>query len=267
MPNIHIAKYECMENDFCVVDQDRNPMAWTKRRVTHVCHRRRGVGSDGLVILGAITPSSVRFRLFNADGSGAEWSGNGVRCAAAFLQDRYGMTEFVMKTGAGPIPVSCQTKKGRRTIVSNTCSVPVVEPAVDAVKIRLRGAHGPYAVDAGNPHWVYLVPGFNFDWEEIGKRSQDKTPATRGVNVEFVRIIDRKHIEMRLFERGVGPTPSSGSGALAGSFACRHQNLIGPRVHVASPGGIQTADFVSSPGTVRMTAAANRVFAGEVALP
>ena len=267
MPDIHIAKYECMENDFCIVDGDRDPLVWTPRRVSRVCHRRRGVGSDGLVILRSVTSSSVRFRLFNADGSKAEWSGNGVRCAAAFLRDQYGMTEFVMRTLAGPIPVFCRRRQGRRTTVSIICSVPVLQPAVDGVKIHARGARGPYAVDAGNPHWVYLVSGFDFDWEKVGLRCQEATPATRGVNVEFVKIADEKQIEMRLFERGVGPTPSSGSGALAGSLVCRHLKLVGPQVRIVSPGGIQTADYESDRGTVRMTAIASFVFAGEVALP
>jgi diaminopimelate epimerase len=267
MPEIQIVKYECMENDFCIVDQDHDTLRWTPRRVAHLCHRRRGLGSDGLIVLKSVDRNAVQFRLFNADGSGAEWSGNGVRCAAAFVHNQRHRSQFTMETKAGAIPVTCSVGKRQQATVSIDCPVPSLRALGRATTNRLRRARGPYAVDAGNPHWVYLVPDFEFDWESVGKSCQKANRKTHGVNVEFVQIISKQRVAMRLFERGVGPTPSSGSGALAGTMVCRHLDVIEPRVQVESPGGVQTIDYATIEGAVRLTATANFVFSGKVAIP
>lgn len=267
MPEIQIAKYECMENDFCIVAQENETLRWTPIRVAHVCHRRRGLGSDGLIILKSVGRGTVDFKLFNADGSGAEWSGNGVRCAAAFVHERRHKTQFTVQTGAGLIPVNCRTEKAGKTTVSIDSAAPALHTLGRVAPIKVRRARGPYAVDAGNPHWVYLVPDFDFDWESVGARCQPANPRTHGVNVEFVRIINRRRVEMRLFERGVGPTPSSGSGALAGTRVCRHWDEIDARVRVESPGGAQIVDYAAVPEAVRLTGTVNFVFSGKVTLP
>jgi diaminopimelate epimerase len=266
MPDVQIAKYECMENDFCIVNQDRHPVRWTPRRVAELCHRRRGLGADGLIVLKATGRDLVQFRLFNADGSPAEWSGNGVRCAAAFTWERGGQARLIMNTRAGKIPVTCKGRRGSHTTVSVECPVPILRTLGGKTGIRVRGARGPYPVDAGNPHWVYLVPAFEFDWEQVGARCQKANPKTHGVNVEYVRVLSRQRVEMRLYERGVGPTPSSGSGALAGTTVCHHLDLVGSRVQVDSPGGVQTVDFETNPGRVCLTATVNFVFAGRVVI-
>lgn len=266
MTEIQIAKYECMENDFCIVTHDAQTFTWTPRRVAEVCHRRRGLGSDGLIILKSLQSSSVEFRLFNADGSGAEWSGNGARCAAAFIHQRTRKTAFSIKTKAGTIPVACKPSKGRNTTVSLDSPVPLLQTLGRVATIRLRRARGPFAVDAGNPHWVYVVPDFKYDWEAVGARCQEANPKTHGVNVEFVRIVNRKRVDMRLYERGVGPTPSSGTGALAGTMVCRHLEEIEPRIQVVSPGGMQAVDYAIAPDKVRLTAIANFVFSGTIVL-
>jgi len=267
MPKIQIAKFECLENDFCIVTQDRNSISWTPRRVANVCHRRQGLGSDGLIVLKSVGSAMVQFRLYNADGSGAEWSGNGVRCAAAYAHGQTGRTEFTIRTKAGSIPVSCGPSKGRKTTVSLNGPVPALQTLGRVATIRLRRARGPYAVDAGNPHWVYVVPDFNYDWEAIGARCQKANPKTRGVNVEFVRILSRRRVAMRLYERGVGPTPSSGTGALAGTMVCRHLEEVEPRVQVESPGGTQSVDYAAVPDAVKMTAIVNSVFSGTTDIP
>lgn len=266
MPEIQVAKYECMENDFCIVAPGRGSINLTPRRVAEICHRRRGLGSDGLIILKSIKTGAVDFRLFNADGSGAEWSGNGARCAAAFVHRRTRRTAFTIKTKAGTISVTCKPQKGRRTTVSLDSPVPSLHTLGRVATIRLRRARGPYAVDAGNPHWVYIVPDFKYDWEAIGARCQEANPKTHGVNVEFVRIINRRRVAMRLYERGVGPTPSSGSGALAGTLVCRHLEEIEPHVSVESPGGKQTVHFATTLDAVRLTATAHFVLSGTIAV-
>ncbi|HUU47103.1 MAG TPA: diaminopimelate epimerase [Acidobacteriota bacterium] len=264
MPDrIVFAKAESLRNDFIVVRDSRSPRRWTPSRVAAICDRRRGVGADGLVILGPRRAGRIPFILCNGDGSRAEWSGNGIRCAAAFLgQTRPGPAHLILATGAGPIDVDLRSRSTGRVDVSFARPWPVVRD-----KLGHRLSHPPaisrvWSVDAGNPHWVFQVRDFRFDWEAFGRECQPRASATRGVNVGFVRIPNRRTIEMRLYERGVGPTPSSGSGALAAVAACREYDLIDDRVQVTAPGGTQAARCDMDNRTIRLAAAARVVFEG-----
>jgi diaminopimelate epimerase len=146
--------------------------------------------------------------------------------------------------------------------------MPHVE-AVTAKSIRpitsVAGRHlvaGPVFVDAGNPHWVFVVSNFDFDWESMGEECQEPNRRTRGINVEFARIRSRRQIELRIFERGVGATPASGSGALAAVAACRVMDFIDRSLKVNSPGGQQSARFSPSGESIMLEAPARIVMAG-----
>jgi diaminopimelate epimerase len=216
-----------------------------------------------LIVLGQLRREGVRFRLFNADGSGAEWSGNGVRCAAAFLAGAKRQAEVRLLTAAGAVDIQVAARGLGQFIASFERPMPVVGPiARRGRRLAPRGAIGPVAVDAGNPHWIFVVPHFDFPWVDVGRQAQTLTPRTHGVNVEFVRVLNRRRVEMRIFERGVGPTPSSGSGALAAVAACADRSLIDRNVRVLSPGGGQDAEISGELSTMRLTAETYHVFSG-----
>jgi diaminopimelate epimerase len=263
MSMIHFAKFQVLENDFLIVQQPGAGFRWTPRRVAAFCHRRLGIGADGLIVLGQPRRDGVRFRLFNADGSGAEWSGNGVRCAAAFLAGAKRHSVVRLLTAAGAIDLHVSASGLGQFVASFERPMPMVGPiATRGRRLSPCGAIGPVAVDAGNPHWIFVVPHFNFPWADVGRQAQTFNPRAHGVNVEFVRVLNRRRVEMRIFERGVGPTPSSGSGALAAVAACADRSLIDLNVRVLSPGGVQVAEINGDLNTIRLTAVTYYVFSG-----
>ncbi|MEW5701956.1 MAG: diaminopimelate epimerase [Candidatus Zixiibacteriota bacterium] len=244
MRQVEFAKVESLRNDFIVVTATGRRSSWSSARAAAICDRRIGPGADGVILLGAETRQGVPFRLFNADGSQAEWSGNGVRGAAALLvTGNPRRRHWCFLTGAGPVPVSVRRMGGLIVEASFRRPIPAVVEKETVPSARERQIKRRLVVEAGNPHWVFPVSGFDFPWEEFGVRCQTAREArpTRGVNVEFVRVLSRGRIELRIFERGVGPTPASGSGALAAFAACRHLGVIHRDATVMSPGGVQGA--------------------------
>lgn len=269
MAKISFIKVESLGNDFVIVEQTAAAKPWSAKKAALICDRRAGVGADGLILLGPATADGVRFRLFNADGSGAEWSGNGVRGIGAYLAAMNPrQSDFHLDTLAGCIRVA--TKKLKSGGVKAAFSRPM--PLVEAVSHKsaravaaMPGRHlvaGPVFVDAGNPHWVFVVSSLDFDWESTGEECQPLNRRTKGVNVEFVRVRSRKQIELRIFERGVGPTPSSGSGALAAVAVCRVMDFVDKTLKVVSPGGVQAAQFSVSGESIMLEAPARIVMAG-----
>lgn len=262
MSPVEVAKCESLLNDFCVVE-DAEGIRWTSARARSICHRRTGIGADGLIVLKPMTANSFQFRLFNADGSAAEWSGNGVRCAAAYLQQQKQLPSARFITKAGEIAVSMRPARAGRTAVSFNRPSPAVSVMRETVKsAALPGSGIPLFVDAGNPHLVFITLHFNFNWEMVGDKCQAAATKTHGVNVEFVVLQNRRRFDMRIFERGVGPTPSSGSGALAAFAACRHRKLVDAAVQAESPGGVQRLTFKRREESVTMNAQARLVSLG-----
>ncbi len=262
MSLIHFVKYQSLENDFCLIELRRKGFRLSAPHVAEFCHRRRGVGADGLIILGPEVRAGVKFTLYNADGSKAEWSGNGVRCAATHLTRRKHAGRVTLLTGAGAVEAVVRRENNRQAVVSFQRPMPIVsKAAARPMAAQVGTATGPIRVDAGNPHWIYLVRSFHIPWEAEGERLQRYARSTHGVNIEFVRVQNRQKLEMRIYERGVGPTASSGSGALAAVAACWKNGLIARRLTLTSPGGRQSAKI--DVDTVELTATAHFVCAGE----
>lgn len=257
---ITFTKCEALRNDFCVVEPKRG-FSWTPSRVQGICDRRSGVGADGLIVLNR-RQGAFSFSLFNSDGTRAEWSGNGIRCAAAYVARKMRRKTAVFHTAAGAIETS-MSASNRGVSVAFQRPLPVVEPVRSTHRLpAISGGRGPIGVDAGNPHWVFIVKDFDFNWEEMGRACQAAMRRTHGVNVEFVRIHTRKRIELRLYERGVGPTPSSGSGALAALAACLDEGLVADSLQIGSPGGAQSLTYHPRDGAVRLIARARVVHSG-----
>lgn len=269
MAKISFIKVESLGNDFVIVDQSAGAKRRTPSQAAAICDRRLGVGADGLILLGPATDEGIRFRLFNADGTEAEWSGNGVRGVGAYLAAMNPRQhEFHLETLAGCIRVSAARRKGGGVLASFSRPMPSVE-VVSSRAARaitgMAGRHlvaGPVYVDAGNPHWVFVVSTLQFDWEAMGRECQLMNRRTGGINVEFAHVPSRRRIELRIFERGVGATPSSGSGALAAASACRVMDLVGKSLGVSSPGGLQSVKFSSSDESVTLEAPSRIVMAG-----
>ena len=174
-----------------------------------ICNRNTGVGADGWMIV----DERPGIRLFNSDGSEPELSGNGTRCAAAFLLNREVTgNPLVVATGAGPKSLHLIARDGNDFEFEMNMGWPrVIE---DRYLLRLStGPRDVTLVDCGNPQCVVPVENFDFDWASMGQEIERHPLFPNRTNVSFIRGKDEHAIEVRFFERGVGVTMSSGTGS------------------------------------------------------
>jgi diaminopimelate epimerase len=233
---VPFVKASACGNDFLIVDGVHAPadIAEFSRRI---CDRHDGVGADGVEWLFPAQDAAVSARLFNADGSEAEISGNGTRCVAAYLYAEKAQEEIVIRTGAGRKTCTLTARRGARY----EFEIAMGEPQVgDEFGLRLasREVRG-IPVSMGNPHYVVFAPEFAPGWQaeaaEIGQHHDFK----HGINVELVVIRDKENIEARFFERGVGETQSSGTGSCASAVAAIFSQRAESPLRVHTPGGLQ----------------------------
>lgn len=247
-----LTKLHGLGNDFLVVLDEGlgakpDPTALATRLTARLCDRHLGIGADGLIVGtrlagGAATRTtggnaSLRFRLWNADGSEAEMSGNGIRCLAHAALDAGWLTDDV--------PFGVITPAGRREVTirrgpdpgSTWATVGMGEAKVRGEVDRCNVGHGQLLVDTGNPHLVVLGPDpTTVDVGYLGPRLEATDPA--GLNVEFVTLgPGPDEVTMRVWERGVGETRACGTGACAAAAALHHWGRVGRSVTVHQPGG------------------------------
>jgi diaminopimelate epimerase len=235
--HIPFVKASACGNDFLVIDGMHAPadiVSFTHR----ICDRHAGVGADGVEWLFPAQDADIRARLFNADGSEAEISGNGTRCVAAYLCSEQPREKVTVRTGAG-IKTCCLTSHNENQY---EFEIAMGEPQVgDEFSIKLAfGEVRGTPVSMGNPHYVVFVNEFGPGWQaeaaEIGRHHDFK----HGINVELVVTKDNQNIDARFFERGVGETQSSGTGSCASAVAAITAKRAASPVRVHTPGGIQT---------------------------
>ena len=246
-PNTEIpfTKASACGNDFLIVEgahASGDLSALTRR----LCDRHRGVGADGVEWLFPDAEADVKARLINADGSEAEISGNGTRCVAAEICSRTGETEVVVRTGAGLktcrlISLKNDRPDGRQgsTFEFETdMGQPEVggEFSIETMWVRAVGTK----VSMGNPHFVIFVENFQDGWQRQAALIGTQPQFPRGTNVEYVVVRGANEIEIRLFERGVGETESSGTGSCAAAVAAIATRRVASPVTVIAPGGAQT---------------------------
>lgn len=234
---VPFVKASACGNDFLIIDGMYAPAdlaAFAKR----ICDRHAGVGADGVEWLFPAQDADVRARLFNADGSEAEVSGNGTRCVAAHLCSEQAREKVTVRTGAG-VKTCILTSHND---AQYEFEIAMGEPQVgDEFPIKLAfGEVRGIPVSMGNPHYVVFVDEFSPGWQgeaaEIGRHHDFKY----GINVELVMIKDKSTADVRFFERGVGETQSSGTGSCASAVAAIASQRAQSPVRVHTPGGIQT---------------------------
>lgn len=233
---IPFTKASACGNDFLIVEGaqvEGDTGALTRR----LCDRHNGVGADGVEWLFPDAEADVMARLFNADGSEAEISGNGTRCVAADQCSRKDKKEVVIRTGAGLKTCRLIRRQGAVFEFEAEMGRPTIEEPV-AIETMWVSAVGR-KVSMGNPHFVVLVDSFSQDWQRRGALIGTQPMFPQGTNVEFVVVRGPKEIEIRLFERGVGETQSSGTGSCAAAVAAISAGRVSSPVSVAAPGGTQ----------------------------
>ncbi len=234
---IPFVKANACGNDFLMIDgmHARDDLAAFSRRL---CDRHGGVGADGVEWLFPDPQADTRARLFNADGSEAEISGNGTRCVAAYLCSEQPRETFSIRTSAG-LKVCTLTARHDSCYEFET---DMGEPrAGDPFSLKLSsGEVRGIPVSMGNPHYVVFVEQHLSGWQaeaaEVGRHHDFKS----GTNVEMVIIRDKNNIDAVFFERGVGETLSSGTGSCAAAVAAIFAGKAQSPVRVHAPGGTQT---------------------------
>ncbi|MFI5007305.1 MAG: diaminopimelate epimerase [Solirubrobacterales bacterium] len=254
---MRFAKAHGLGNDFILVAEDLAPAEigpWARR----LCDRHRGIGGDG-VLLHAPAPDGIRMRLINADGIEGEISGNGLRCLAAFAVRRGSAPpRHVVHTVPGPRPVDVVALDASRYRIATDLGAPLIGSA--DIPVALDPPRAPVldwplevagrtvritATSMGNPHCALFLPEPPDDRlvAEIGAPLERHPFFPRRTNVEFVTILSRSEIRVRFWERGVGPTQSSGTGSASAVVASILNGFVDRRVRVVCDGGVLEVDW------------------------
>jgi diaminopimelate epimerase len=205
-----------------------------------LCDRHAGIGADGwYLVRQPCEGHHAEIVLFNSDGSKAELSGNGTRCAAAILIDT-GLPVSTVRilTGAGSRQLKLTGREGRTMRFEMDMGRPIWKD--DLLRLSLPLASGPRdvaIVDVGNPQCVVVVNDFKFDWRTLGAEIEKHSQFPKGTNVSFIRRVDDHALEARFWERGAGATLSSGTGALGAAAAAMLLGLVGSPVRIATGAG------------------------------
>src|SRR5258708_27735662 len=215
--NVGCSKGQGGGNDFLLTWAEQIPAGNDLAAIARaICDRHTGIGGDGWMLV-----RDASIRLFNADGSEAEISGNGTRCAAALLVDAgRASNDITITTGAGPKHLRLIERTGRRFLFDMDMGQPVFRE--DQVRYLLplqRGAEEVTILDVGNPQCVVFVDCIPQDWKVLGAEIEAHPHFPRRTNVSFVRAVDAHTIEARFYERGAGATLSSGTGSTGAAVA------------------------------------------------
>ncbi len=269
---VSFTKAHACGNDFLVVTEEaaagHDWAALTRR----LCARNTGVGADGIEFFRWTGPCSGAIRLHNADGSIAEISGNGTRCVAAWMAEALGAQagdNLSIETDAGVRVCRVNAvRSGDGFEVDVTTGMGVPSFAQRAVVLADGTKISGVEVSTGNPHFVITADNAEFlvagrPWQTVGAEICVHADFPGQTNVEFIRIVNGSEIELRIFERGVGPTSSSGTGTSASATAAIAMHGCTSPLTVIAPGGAQTVEW-SGPGTeLQLTGPAALIARGE----
>lgn len=269
-------KMHGLGNDFVVVDGFAESIADPQALAATICNRRTGVGADGLIVIMPSDRADFRMHYINSDGSLAETCGNGIRCLSKYVYE-HGLTrstDFVVETLAG-LNRQVLTVEGGQV---KEVSVDMGRPKFLRSEIPMLGKEGevvnePLQVDGatfritalstGNPHAVIFVDDVSgIPLSEIGPKMERHPSFPNGTNVEFVQVIDRNNIRMRIWERGCGETLASGSGSSASAVASIKNGFTDRTVNVHVPLGYLRISWPET-GGVTMSGPAEEAFRGE----
>jgi diaminopimelate epimerase len=263
---MRLAKAQGLGNDFLLLDAGETPSAtsaWARR----ICDRHEGIGADGLIVY-SVGGGRVTMRLFNADGGEAEISGNGLRCLSAFLVSKGWIGPLhTVQTSAGERAVEVAPAGAGRYRIAANLGVPVLDsraipmtlapPRTPVVDLLVALESGPVTVTCtsmGNPHCALFLPAPAEDAlvTSIGPALERHALFPRRTNVEFVTVMSPRELRVRFWERGVGLTRSSGTGAASAAVAAVLSGRAGRSVRVVCDGGTLEVEWPEG-GSLRQT--------------
>ena len=276
---MNFTKWQGCGNDFVLIDCRAQELADYGAFAQKACNRHYGIGGDGILVVLPSDKADFRMRIFNTDGSEAEMCGNGIRCFARYLYDN-GITKkrkFTVETGAGILVPEIIEADGTVTGVR----VDMGEPVLQADQIPMKGygsnrvVNEPVevagrswritGVSMGNPHCVVFVDDIETTpIEEVGPVFETQERYPKKTNTEFVQVLDRQHMRMRVWERGAAITLACGTGACATLTAAVLNDLTDRKAEIQLDGGTLTIEWDERDNHLYMTGPAVQTFAGTV---
>lgn len=251
---MRFTKMQGLGNDYIYVNRMEECVKEPEKLAKWMSDRHFGIGADGLILIGESEKADVRMEMYNADGSCGMMCGNGIRCVAKYVHDR------------GIVPRQCitiETSSGVKEafILPDGCvRIQMGRPEIEKIGTEYNIDY----ISMGNPHAVVYVedlPSLNL--EDLGQNLETHRGKDRRVNVEFVHILNRGMLEMRVWERGSGETFACGTGACAATVSAVARNLTEREVRIKLLGGELLVKWRDD-GQVEMTGPAVTVFEGEI---
>ena len=277
-------------NDYIYVNgfTEKIPQEEKTELVRHISDRHFGIGGDGVIFINPSSEADFEMEMYNADGSRAEMCGNGIRCVAKYVYDK-GLTDKteISVISSGQIKyLQLFLKEGRVDTVRVNMGAPELRP--DRIPVTVAEAGTPLeqerivnapiivqgkeykmtCVSMGNPHAViFLEDVTNLEIEQIGPYFENHERFPKRINTEFVKVLDKKTVQMRVWERGTGETLACGTGCCATVVACILNGLTDEKVTVKLLGGEIEIEWDREANLVYMTGPAVTVFEGEYDVP
>lgn len=278
------AKIHALGNDFILIDrEDWGDIPDINNFVWRVCDRHTGVGGDGLLLVSVTDrdPDRADFRIFNADGTEPEISGNGLRCAAAYLFHKHQVTppRVLFRTPAGDRECQLLSSSENHYEIRIEMGTPRLastdipfddgsyhEKVIDYPLSINQEIHPVTVLSLGNPHCALFVDRFpaRIEWHQIGREIESHPFFPNRANVEFVRVMNRNEIEVLFWERGVGETLASGSGACGAAAAAILKGRTARKVTVRTSLGALIVDWDEGKNMIHQSGPAEVVFEGRL---
>lgn len=271
-------KMQGLGNDYIYVDCTHKPIDNPSEVAKKVSDRHFGIGSDGLVLILPSDKADFRMRMFNSDGSEAEMCGNAIRCVGKYVFDN-GLTDkctITIETLAGIKVLNLKIENQKVSVVRvdmgepilNSKEIPVISDKDLFISEPIEIDSQTYkvtAVSMGNPHAItYVEDVEKFPLHQVGPKMETYKLFPKKINAEFVQVIDKSTLKMRVWERGTGETLACGTGACATLVASVLNGLVNRAATIKLLGGNLLIEWLEEDNHVYMTGPAVKVFDGEI---
>lgn len=271
-------KMQGLGNDYIYVDCTQKPIIDPSSIAKVVSDRHFGIGSDGLVLIMKSDCADFRMRMFNSDGSEAEMCGNAIRCVGKYVFDNEltKKSDISIETLAGIKYLNMKVENGKVALVKVDMGEPILIPnQIPVVSDKNRFINEEIQIDdqkynftcvsMGNPHAItYIDDVLNFPLSTVGPKVETHKLFPRKINAEFVQVIDRKNLKMRVWERGAGETLACGTGACAVLVSSVLNGVSEREATIQLLGGNLIIEWSEKDNHVYMTGPAVKVFEGEI---
>lgn len=258
------SKYHALGNDYIVIDPLKSGVtSFTQDEIRKICDRNFGVGSDG-ILFGPFSKERFELKIYNPDGSEAEKSGNGVRIFSRYLKDAgYVSGGFELKTLGGIVLVEFLSSGLIRVDMGEARFESRDFPTLNDLDVGGK-KYKAVCVSVGNPHCVLPMSEISTTLaRELGPQVENHRLFPNRINMQLLKVLDRKSIQIEIWERGAGYTLASGSSSCAAASVAFRLGLVDRAVTVNMPGGVITIDLLEN-GHVMMTGPVTKVSHGEI---